>query len=262
MDKKLTENTEKNTSEVINNKLKIRWRLLFFDVFVFVACAAVLFFTSGRTVSTVTDIPFYSAGAFLFLVLLFRFIFKIYSQIWRYGGTSVYLKLILSDTFACVCSIVLSFFMPGTKYSVSETISLVGINLLLALSARVIYGFCYKYSSSGNFIGKISRSLLRIFGIREHCDGKSDRKMINIVIVGAGKDGIALADALAADDNAVYKPVFFVDIKKEKIGRRIRDVQIVSEEQMTREMLMASGVAMVVFALPDMNVEKKKALYE
>lgn len=257
MNNKIADNNEKNSSDIKPKKLNIRWMLVFFDLIVFAACAAVLFFTGGKA-----EFPYYAALAFLVLVFTFRFIFKIYSQIWRYGGTSAFLKLIISDAFACLCAVILSFIIPGPRYTVAETVSLIGIDLLLLISARVAYAFCYRSGTNDNSVGKVSRFLLRLFGIKEQYVKKVNRRTINIVIVGAGKDGIALSDALAADDNAIYKPVLFVDIKKEKIGRRISDVDIISEEQMTREMLAAYGVSMVVFALPDMSVEKKKELYD
>ena len=260
MNKKTTDGSEKSVPEIKQKKLNIRWMLVFFDVIVFAACAFILYFTGGKT--DMAEFPYYAAPAFLLLLMIFRFIFRIYSQIWRYGGISAYIKLVMADTFACCCAIALSFVIPDPKYSVSEVISLLGLDLLLLLSARIAYGFCYKNSASGGFIGNLSRFLLKLFGIREKYIEGTGKRAARIVIVGAGKDGIALADALAADDNAIYKPAFFVDIKKEKIGRRIHDIEIISEEQVTREMLAASGITMVVFALPDMSVEKKKALYE
>ncbi len=253
----MDKNSEKNMAEVKPKKLNIRWMLVFFDMVVFAVCAAVLFFTGGKA-----EFPYFAAPAFLVLVYIFRFIFKIYSQIWRYGGISSYLKLIISDAFACVCAVILCFFIPGPKYTVAETVSLIGVDLLLLLTARISYGMCYKYSGSDSFVGRVSRFLLGLFGMKEKHVDSADKRTVNIVIVGAGKDGIALSDALAADNSAIYKPVLYVDIKKEKIGRRISDVAIISEEQVTRQMLAAYNVSMFVFALPDMSVEKKKELYE
>ena len=253
----MDKNSEKNMADVKPKRLNIRWMLVFFDLLVFAACTAVLFFTSGRT-----EFPYFAAPAFLLILVIFRFVFKIYSQIWRYGGISAYLKLIISDAFACVCAVILCFFIPGPKYTVSETVSLLGVDLLLLLSARIMYGMCYKYRSSDSFVGRVSRFFLGIFGLKEQKTVSADKRTVNIVIVGAGKEGITLSDALAADENTIYKPVLYVDIKKEKIGRRISDIDIVSEDQLTNEMLTAYGVSMVVFALPDMSVDKKKELYE
>lgn len=257
MNKKASDNANKSVSRLKRENLNIRWMLVIFDLIVFAACAAILFFTSEKTA-----FPFYSAAASLLLVFLFRFVFRTYSQIWRYGGVSAFLKLIIADAFACACAIIVNFLIPGPRYSVSEIISLIGIDLLIPLAARVTYGFCYKYSTSDGSIGNISRFLLMLFGIREQRAEIADKRKINIVIVGAGKDGIALAEALSADESSIYKPAYFVDIKKEKIGRRIHDIEIISEEQLTREALAASGVSMVVFALPDMSAEKTKALYD
>lgn len=252
-----TADTEKKVSGIKQNSLNIRWKLVFIDFLIFAACTALLFFTSGKA-----EFPYFSAAASLAFVFIFRFVFKTYSQVWRYGGISAFLKLILADVFALICAVITNLVIPGPRYSVSEIISLIGVDLLVILSARIVYGFCYKYSMASGFIGSLSRFMLRLFGIREQHSDDADRRKIKIAIVGAGKDGIALEEAITSDESSIYKPAFFVDIKKEKIGRRIHDIEIISEEQMTREALAASGVSMVVFALPDMSAEKKKELYE
>lgn len=242
--------------KIKTKKLNIRWMLLAFDIIVFAACFAVIYFTGERGA-----FPYWSGVCVIVSVVIFRFIFNIYRQVWRYGGVPSYIKLMLADLFACIAAIPANLLMPAPKMNTAGVITLISTDLLVALAARIVYGYCYKHSGLNTPIGKISRFLLGIFGIREKCTD-SDGKTVKIAIIGAGKDGTALAEALAADENARYKPIYFVDVKSDKIGRRILDIEIISENMATRERFEAAGITEIVFAVPDMTSEERKALYE
>ena len=251
------EKTSKPGKKSGGNGINIRWLLLSFDTVVFAVCVAVLYLLGERG-----PFPYVSVAIAYGCVIIFRFIFNIYRQVWRYGGVPSYIKLMTSDAFACAAAIVLNLIIPGPKDSPAFVLSLVGVDLLVALGARVIYSYCYKNSGSDNFVGRVSRFLLRIFGIREECrDGQPD-ETVNVAIVGAGKDGTALAEALVSGENTRYKPKLFIDIKSEKIGRRIFDIEIISEDQVTRDKLHDLGVTEIIFAIPDMPGDQRKLLYE
>lgn len=238
-------------------RINIRWLLVFFDTIVFAFCLAVLYFLGPRG-----PFPYVTACISFGCVLIFRFIFNIYRQVWRYGGVPSFLKLMTADAFACAAAIALNLVIPGPRGTVADVIALIGVDLLLALGSRIIYSYCYKHSGKNDAAGKISRALLRIFGIREECtDDRGDEK-INIAIVGAGKDGTALAEVLVSDESSRYRPKYFVDIKAEKIGRRIFDIDIISEDQMNKDRVINAGITEIVFALPDMPVEERKRVYD
>lgn len=255
MNKKTVGSSDQGSTEIKTKKLNIRWMLLVFDIVVFAGCLAVVYFAGGWTA-----FPAFSVADAAVCVILFRFIFNVYRQVWRYGVIPTYIKLMLSDLFACMAATVINILLPAPKMKAAEMITLISMDLLIDLCARIIYGYCYKRSSMNNRIGKVSRFLLAIFGIREKCKDPEE-KTVNIAIVGAGKDGTALAETLAADENAHYKPRYFIDVKSEKIGRRILDIEIISEDRATRERLEAAGVTEIVFAVPDMPVEERKKLY-
>ena len=231
--------------------------LLVFDIFVFAACTAALYFLSDRG-------PFPTATVIISLcfVLIFRFTFNIYSQIWRYGGVQSFLKLLLADALACLCSIAVNLFIPAPRPRTAEVIAIIGIDLLFAIGARLSYNFFYKHRASSGAVGKLSRGLLGMFGIHEQYVEENGKAAVNIAIVGAGNDGTALAAALLNDDTSAYKPKLFIDIKKEKIGRSILDINVISEEQVTKERLDADNISEVVFAVPEMTVEDKKAIFD
>ena len=231
--------------------------LLVFDVIVFAACVAALYFLSDRG-------PFPTATVIISFcfVLIFRFAFNVYSQIWRYGGVQSFLKLMLADALACLCSIAVNLFIPAPRPRTAEVIAIIGIELLFAIGARLSYNFFYKHRASSGAIGKVSRGLLRLFGIREEYVQDSGKAAVNIAIVGAGNDGTALAAALLNDDTSAYKPKLFIDIRKDKIGRSLLDINVISEEQVTKERLEADNISEIVFAVPEMTVEDKKAIFD
>ncbi len=246
-----------NSYDNKSSRINIRWLLAAFDLVVFAICTLTLYLLGERGVFPVVSV-LVCAGS----VFLLRFLFGIYSQIWRYGGVQTYLKLMMSDAFACIASILAHLFMPEPKLRIPSVIAIISVDLLVALAARLTYSFCYRHSSASGTVGKVSRSLLRIFGIREECSAASKKNAINVAIVGAGKDGTTLAEALISDESSSYVPKLFIDIKKQKIGRSIHNISIISEDQVRKERLEAEKIKEIVFALPEMTVDEKKALFD
>ena len=70
----------------LKERFNIRWTLVFYDILAFAATDALLLFIYNKFLNlSIKDIIINSLLA-LGSILLFRFIFKIYQQIWRYGG--------------------------------------------------------------------------------------------------------------------------------------------------------------------------------
>ena len=127
-------NKEPNKTKIKKNIINIRWMLMVFDLLVFAVCTAVLYFLSDRG-----PFPLWTVLISVCFVFLFRFAFRIYSQIWRYGGVQSFLKLLLADALACLCSISVNLFIPDPRPRTAEVIALVGIDLLFAIGARLAY---------------------------------------------------------------------------------------------------------------------------
>ena len=69
-----------------------------------------------------------------------------------------------------------------------------------------------------------------------------------------------LADELIQNPKAIYEPVCFVDIDKEKTGREVYGLPVLAEG--AHNLLDEYQVQEVVFALPNVTVERRKELYE
>ena len=130
------------THEIKTKRLNIRWMLLLFDVIVFAACFAVIYFTGERG-----TFPYVSGICAIVSVVLFRFIFNIYRQVWRYGGVPSYIKLMLADFFACVTATIVNILLPSPKMNASR------------LSLR-LYTFERVSPSSSNALRKPLRSII------------------------------------------------------------------------------------------------------
>ncbi len=211
---------------------------------------------------TAKDIVFHMIFATLSLVGM-RFAWRIYGQIWRYGGIQSYIRLIASDACACVLYGVLQralpFFAPIT---ILRAFSITSLSLLLSLTIRMVYRYAYKCCTKDSTIGRILSPLIRIFagGSIKLGEGKGDNR-IRVAIVGAGRVGVALAEDLQQPSSS-YQPKCFIDNNEEKIGRQIYNLPIFSDKDVTEDLLTKYEVQEIIFALPRMGHEEKKALYD
>ena len=202
-------------------------------------------------------------------VLGCRTLWNIYKQIWRYGGTSQYIRLIMADAMAGVIFLAMIYLLPFERITALRALALVAIDLLAAITIRLAYQYMYEYNSLKSPIGKLMRRMTRaITGIKidpvqrgeVKVDGKVGRR-INIAIVGAGRVGVMLADDLLKNPSAAYQPCCFIDIDSEKIGRYISGLRVFAENEVTPEVLASFPIQEIVFAMPDVDSERKQQLY-
>lgn len=245
----------------MKNKQLTRWKLFFFDLVFFLITAFLIFVLYPTTVddlNTAEAIIYTSFAATC--IFLPRFLFSIYNRIWRYAGSSDYLWLVVADFIGGVFFMLLREFISPVKITFVRAISLVLLNLLGAICMRLIYQFAYQ---NRNQSAKTQRAVLRFFqfvsGVEfAQEEATPENRKIRIAIIGAGSVGAMLADELLNNPKAVYKPVCFVDVDKEKIGRMISRVPVVNNETD----LNSFHVQEVVFALPNMGNERRLELYE
>ena len=122
----------------------------------------------------------------------------------------------------------------------------------------------YEYSSRKSTIANIMRKVTRVVtGIKidPMQSGKINGHRINIAIVGAGRVGVMLADELLLNPAAAYQPCCFIDIDSEKIGRYISGLRVYSEAEFTPDVLASFPIQEIVFAMPDVDIERKQQLY-
>ncbi len=254
------ENNVKSKYEKMN-KPNIRWMLVGYDLVVYAIAALILLvlYQGNEKLSIVGILQ--QVCLSLICIFISRLCGKVYSQVWRYGGIQCYIRLLFTDTISFFIYLMLELLLPIQKITFARLLSLVSLNLLGALVIRMLYRYAYKCGNYETKEGKILSILLYIFsGIQAGAEKETQK--IKVAIIGAGRIGVGLAEELLGNTGAAYIPRCFIDIKAEKIGREIHGIPVWSEEEATLKKLGQYEVQEIIFAIPSMDADKKKKLYE
>lgn len=169
--------------------------------------------------------------------------------------------LLFTDSIAFVAYLCLELLLPIQKITFARMLSIVSLNLLGALALRMMYRYAYKCGNRETTKGKILSALLHMFSGIE-AENEKEVQKIKVAIIGAGRVGVSLAEELINNEETAYIPRCFIDISKEKVGREIHGIPVWSENEATFNRLGEFEVQEIIFAIPSMDADKKKALYE
>lgn len=241
-------------------KSNTRWPLVVYDVIVYIIASILLLWIYGGN-GNLTNAGSLQLSILGFVcIFICRMIGNIYGQIWRYGGIQGYIRLIFSDAIAFILLIILQATLQVERITFDRALSLVCVNLLGAISIRMIYRYAYLYSNNETSKGKFLSKLLYSFsGLTTGTDKEVQK--IKIAIIGAGRVGASFAEELVNDEKAVYVPRCFIDIDKTKAGREVNGIPVWYADETTLDKLKAYEIQEIVFAIPNMEVNKKKCLY-
>ena len=199
----------------------------------------------------------------------------VYKQILRYGGSRMYIRLILADVCAGIVYYGIQLLLPEGPMRVTfiRAVCIITFNLLEAVASRLLYQYVFEYGS---------RSIWTLPGIRNvvhfmtgyYSDEATElvleeqKKQIppserkKLAVVGAGRIGAMLVKELLTNQNTAYVPVCFVDNDMRKAEREIYGIPVIAEDDTIQDKLKAFEVEEIVFALPRMHAEQKNELYE
>ena len=242
-------------------KSNTRWPLVVYDVIVYIIASILLLwiYDGNGNLTNAGSLQLSILG--FVCIFICRMIGNIYGQIWRYGGVQGYIRLIFSDVIAFFLLIVLQTSLQVERITFDRVLSLVCINLLGAISIRMIYRYAYLYSNNETSKGKfLSKVLYRFSGLTTGTNKEVQK--IKIAIIGAGRVGASFAEELVNDEKAVYVPRCFIDIDKTKVGREVNGIPVWYADETTLDKLKQYEVQEIVFAIPNMDVNKKKCLYD
>ena len=248
------------------NRMKrtTRWKLLAFDALCYLAAAYPVLFIYPPTVDHISKEAMLMNLVIAFICIVIpRLLLKVYQCIWRYAGSGEYIMLMIADGIGALIFIFGRMLLPKTVTFV-RALSLCCINLLGAMMMRMVYQYVYQNRSRQGRLEKLSlKTLKALTGVSFQQEGqvKQDRR-IKIAIIGAGSVGVMLCEELLKNSSSVYQPVCFVDVNMEKVGRNIYGIDVVSPAVNLSKSLAERGVQEVVFALPNVSAEQKKALYD
>lgn len=257
--------SEKKTDVTIKKKVEekknVRWPLIIYDLAVFII-ASIILLVIYRGIENLSPLEIVEqmilAGVCVFAA---RLIGNIYGQVWRYGGIQCYIRLLAADSIAFFAYFCLELLLPISKITFARMLSLISVNLLGALAMRMMYRYAYKCGNQENLKGRILAKLLYIVsGLESGCDKEVQK--IKVAIIGAGRVGVSLAEELLTNEESAYIPRCFIDVAKEKVGREIHDIPVFSEDEATFAKLGELEVQEIIFAIPSMEADKKKKLYD
>lgn len=232
----ISNNHQQNTSP---NKC---WMLLLCDFVIYIGTVAVLLLFDKKT-DQLTSIGI-TQQVILSLICIFvmRIVFKSYDKAWKDKEVKCYIHLLCADFIALIMYSLLVLLLPVEKISFVRMLSFVCINSLGAITLRLLY------QNANNC----------------HCckEQVKEAKKIKIAIVGAGRVGVSLAVDLMNNPKASYDPKVFIDINKEKVGKDIYGIPVLSEDKASLQRLRELEIQEIIFAIPSIVTNKKKTLYE
>ena len=175
--------------------------LFFYDLLVFLTCFTVIFLLH---LSVAQPFP---PAVICFNVALsavclfgFRFLFRVYRQIWRYGDPAAFGRLLAADLIGGaiyafsiqICKRYMSFL---SEVAFLRCISLVGANLILAMIVRILYFLLCKIARESTPAGRLVNRLLRTFALTD-LDSEDPDALLRIVLAPAAQSSEPINDLL------------------------------------------------------------------
>ena len=242
--------------------------LMVYDGIVLLICNLVIFAICSTPAAPVLSSVLAVQTLISFVCLFFfRHLLDVYKQIWRYGGSSGYLVLILSDSAAAVAFALLQLIPWKLSLPWQYAFFTIALSLLLTLLMRHLYQYAYDNASQKTKLGHWMRKIARLLAGHHPKSKNSSLRFnsankINVAIIGAGRLGVMLAEELLKTPRSSYEPCFFVDVDAGKIGRKILGLPVLDKESATQKVFDSLRIQEAIFALPQKPLEEISALYE
>ena len=247
-----------------------RWSLAMYDgaLLLFSVILILGFYPSSESKLSIISVIIHFCLLSL-CVFCCRVIANVYKQIWRYGGAIAYMRLMIADALAGIAYHFLQMVLPIEQHiAFIRSVSLLSFNLLLTICIRLIYQYLYdsarRQADLSGFMWKATAFLTGLtFEVDPaFVDDTNSRSKIKIVIVGAGRIGVMLAEELLNNTHSEYVPCCFVDADSAKAGREVLGLPVLPDNDDTLARIKAMQVQEIVFALPNIPIERKKELYD
>ena len=247
----------------MKKRMNVKWQLIAYDAAILLTVHIFLLVLYGGP-TKLSMVGVIQQGVISFVcVFTGRFIGNIYRQIWRYGGIQCYIRLLITDACAFVVTVFMGNILPVEHITFSQMLSIACMNLLGALAMRMLYRYAYKCANRRTVYGKFLIALLHIFaGAKIEPKTCDDSSKIKVAIIGAGRIGVMLAEELLNNPSAAYVPRCFVDSQKNKAGREIHGIPVFREDEATFEHLKEYQIQEIIFAIPNLDADDKKRLYD
>ncbi len=225
-------------------KNKRKWMLLGIDLAIFTVvygfALAIQSFASGLG----KHVYVYAVNCISFAALIFvsRMLIRIYSNVWRYANSLVYVKMVIADFIGGFTALLFTRLIDcavGAWMSVS-TVCMVSIATLVS---RFVYQQFYRHT-------------------RDSGQKSTDNNKIGVAIVGAGQIGSLLAEELMYNHKSHYRPVCFIDKDRDKVGSVMHGLRVYADDDTVIARLRELPVQEIFIALPKITSERAKVLHD
>ncbi len=219
--------------------------VLLLDLFIFVFFSVLIFALSPSGNGTGSRNVCYVAPNLMLLYLcifLCQFAFKTYDTLWRYAESYEYLRLLAGVCSGAVLFIIIvsTPFVPR-QISYFYILSLVTTSIVSMLLMRFTYRAYRKYVL--------------------HSKSKGKRR---VIIVGAGRAGVAICDEIRSNSDSSYEIVCFFDDDTSKINRKINGVRVFGPISNISDALVGHNLlaSEIIIALPAVNNERRREIVD
>ena len=219
-----------------------KWVLALFDMccLLFVALIYNFAIHGGRLVEWAANF-IRDSLVLLFCVFFCNILWGVYQSVWRYTDTASYMKLVTADGLGGVLALVIVKTMDHSA-SIWFFVSVAAFTALVALTSRFVYRLLYKKSNQTS--------------------GHNDLHKIPVAIVGAGQIGALLADELLCNPKSNYKPMFFIDRDKAKVGSRVAGLKVYPESDGLLDFIEKQSISEIFIALSGLDNDTATHLFD
>ena len=236
---------QNNKTSKFASYFRVRWMLIIYDIIL--ASGVTILFLRLPQSTMGWEYTMAHAGMAVGIIILLRFLWRVYHQIWRYGGVQSYIALMIADGCATFTYYTLQHFVfinaPELRLTFRQIACFIPVGTLLALALRMAYRFVYKRLNRNTKFGHHVVKLINFFGRSDWTIGEGDPvTKIKIAIVGAGGVGTGLAEELLNNPKSTYVPVIFVDNDKDKLGRAVFGKEVIFDDDRAPEILKEHGL--------------------
>ena len=158
----MRQNKKETTPATRKKRFGNRWLLALYDLLLlFMVDVVLLVLYRGMEGLKPMDIVVQgiTAAACIFFM---RWFWKVYSQVWRYGGIQSYIRLLVSDGCAFLLYYLVEQFLPVRHISFARVLCISCLSLLGSLTIRMVYRYAYKCCDRNTVLERILNVIVRM----------------------------------------------------------------------------------------------------
>ena len=180
-------------------------------------------------------------GPWCIVTVLVLFLFNLYNSIWVYVGTYEVFRILSAYAVLAVAGVVLHFY--GVALPRSSCI----IGLILSCVCTVGIRFSYRLAKT------LQMKMVHM---------AQASRMKNVLLIGAGDAGRALATEFVTSDLVKDNLVCVIDDNPVKLGKRLCGVPIVGNRHDIPEMVKKYKISKIIYAIPSSSAASRKEVLD